>query len=230
LTNVVAAYLVLGDYNRSRNYVDEALRLHRILGQRMQEGACVGFLSHLALMQGEDAMALAHARQAVDILVEAQSPLHLKTALIALGRAELALGRWAEAAAAFERRAEVAREIGFASDVMEAFDGLATVALAQGDVALAKAHIESLLVSASTNPRVQGQMSKTFGGVLSHDNLLTIHQVLARAQDPRAEAALEEAHAALMVAADAITDATLRQGFLANIPEHREIVTLWAQR
>ena len=160
----------------------------------------------------------------------AESPLFLKTALRALGHAELALGRWPEATAAFERMAEVARDIGFSADVADAFDGLATVALARGNLTLAKAHIENLLLSASMNPGVQGQVSDTFGGVLSHDNLLTIHKVLACERDPRAEAALEEAHAALMVAADAITDTTLRRGFLANFPEHREIVALWAQR
>ena len=44
---------------------------------------------------------------------------------------------------------------------------------------------------------------------------------------------LLRAHSALMAQADAIgsstTDATLRQGFLQNIPHHREIVA-WAQR
>lgn len=175
-------------------------------------------------------MALAHAQEAVDILEAAESPLCLKTALRALGHAELALGRLPEATAAFERMAEVAREIGFSADVADAFDGLAKVALARGNLTLAKAHIENLLLSASMNPGVQGQVSDAFGGVLSHDNLLTIHKVLACERDPRAEAALEEAHAALMVAADAITDTTLRRGFLANFPEHREIVALWAQR
>jgi hypothetical protein len=61
---------------------------------------------------------------------------------------------------------------------------------------------------------------------------LTVHQALARADDPRAAEWLTRAHSALMAQADAINrhspDATLRQGFLHHIPHHREIVAAWA--
>jgi hypothetical protein len=63
---------------------------------------------------------------------------------------------------------------------------------------------------------------------------LSCHQALARAGDPRAADWLARAHGALMAQADTIsrstTDATLRQGFLQNIPHHREIVAAWARR
>ncbi len=63
---------------------------------------------------------------------------------------------------------------------------------------------------------------------------LTVHQTLDYANDPRAAEWLTRAHTALMAQADAITrhspDATLRQGFLHNIPHHREIVAAWARR
>jgi len=45
---------------------------------------------------------------------------------------------------------------------------------------------------------------------------------------------LARAYGALMSQADAIsrssTDATLRQGSLQNIPHHREIMAMWADR
>jgi hypothetical protein len=54
-----------------------------------------------------------------------------------------------------------------------------------------------------------------------------MHQVWRRAQDPRAGAALTEAHRALMHEADAITDPAFRHSFLTFIPENREITVLW---
>ena len=63
-------------------------------------------------------------------------------------------------------------------------------------------------------------------GTEEHRIRLTLHQVWRRAQDPRAGAALIEAHRALMHEADAITDAALRRSFLTLIPENREIAAL----
>ena len=59
---------------------------------------------------------------------------------------------------------------------------------------------------------------------------LACWQTLARAGDLRAADWLARAHRALLAQADAISDATLRQGFLQNIPHHREILAAWAQR
>jgi hypothetical protein len=58
----------------------------------------------------------------------------------------------------------------------------------------------------------------------------TCHQVLERAGDPRAGAWLERAHRALTDQAETIPDAALREGFLKNIPHHREIVAAWEKR
>ena len=54
--------------------------------------------------------------------------------------------------------------------------------------------------------------------------------VWAQAGDLRADAALAEAHRCVQAVADAITDTALRQGYLNNLVENREIVALWAAR
>lgn len=54
--------------------------------------------------------------------------------------------------------------------------------------------------------------------------LLTCHRVLAAAGDPRASALLERAHALLQSRAATINDPALRESFLTQIPEHREIL------
>ena len=112
----------------------------------------------------------------------------------------------------------------------DASAGLARVALAEGDAAAA------LAAMAALKPLLDHIAA---GGTLDgteHPRLieLSCHQALARAGDPRAADWLARAHGALMAQADAIsrstTDATLRQGFLQNIPHHREIVAAWAKR
>jgi len=59
---------------------------------------------------------------------------------------------------------------------------------------------------------------------------LICFQVLTRAGVSRAAAWLERAHTSLMTTADTITDAALREGFLANIPHNREILAAWNSR
>ena len=55
---------------------------------------------------------------------------------------------------------------------------------------------------------------------------LTCYRILVAADDPRAVTMAQKAHSLLQAYADQITDATLRQSFLENVPIHREL--LWA--
>jgi hypothetical protein len=101
---------------------------------------------------------------------------------------------------------------------------LARVALAQGDTAAAMRALEPLLApgaqtGAGSNP--------TEGAEFPRLVEWTCHRVLASAGgpgDPRAAEWLHRAHEALKAQAASITDAAIRQGFLFNIPVHREIV------
>ena len=67
-----------------------------------------------------------------------------------------------------------------------------------------------------------------FAGAEDHLIRLTIIQVWARTNDPRASAALAEAHAILQAEASQIAETTLRHSFLTRIPEHRRIAALWS--
>jgi hypothetical protein len=58
---------------------------------------------------------------------------------------------------------------------------------------------------------------------------LTCYKVLEAASDPRAQGVLAASHDLLLKQADNIPDAALRQSFLCNIPEHREIVDVRSQ-
>jgi len=200
------------------------LRLNRELGNRVVEGGSLAGLSELALREGDAATALAQAQEALDILVVADSRLYQIDALHNLGNACFGLERWAEAHDAFARDEALAREIDVSGKVNNALEGQARVALARGDPAAAAAAIDRLLVHVGAGDAVPAAAALV--GTDDHRIRLTLCKVWRRTGDARAEAAGIEARRALFEAAEAITDAALRQSFLTLIPESREIAAL----
>ena len=234
LANQGNSWLKLGDLVQARRDLDAALQMLRANGDRVIGGATLGNLSTLALWQGQEARALALARQALEITVAAQARDRAVEAGLRLGDAELALGRVAEARQAYTQAHGGALEIGSAAQ-HTASAGLARVALAEGDTAAALTALQPLLDHVAAGGTLDGA---EYPRLIE----LTCHQAFARAGDPAAADWLARAHTALMAQADAITRESsqdssqhgagpaLRQGFLSNIPHHREIVAAWAKR
>jgi class 3 adenylate cyclase len=216
LSNLGVAWLELGDLAQARRDSEEALRMLRANGDRVIEGAALCILSDLALMRSDDALALALARSALDILVATQARDREVDALLKLGQAELALGRYAAARQAFEQMRRRALEIESPWQ-HDAAAGLAQVALAQGDGATALREVEAVLAHLAGGGTLDGTVKPRLIE-------LTCYQVLAQAHDLRATEWLTRANDALQAQAATIPDPALRQGFLQNIPYHREIV------
>lgn len=218
--NLGQAWLDLGETTRARRDLEEALKLHRAVGDRASEPHVLTNLSELALWQGQDVLALAHAQAALDIAQAVQAQLWQARALLCLGNAELALGRIAAADAAFERSHALLIAIGNASR-HDAIAGRARVAMAQGDVAAALKHVQGLLTHLAEGGTLRGtQWPRTIR--------LTCYEVLAQANDARAVAVLAAAHADLQARAATIDDAAVRHNFLTYIPVHRNIVAAWS--
>ena len=218
LGNVGADWLWFGEFSQARPHLEEALKIARAIGSRQMECGPLGNLSQLALWQGDAAEALAQARAAVETAVAVQAPDFEVAALNRLGAAELALGQREAAARTYEQAESLGRRVGVAAR-HDATAGRARAALALADVAGAVALVEGLLAH-----RAGGD---TFEGAESRLILFTCHQVLASAADPRAGELLASAHADLQARAATITDAALRESFLSNVPQHREIVATW---
>jgi tetratricopeptide (TPR) repeat protein len=226
LANQGEGWWKLGDLAQARRDFDLAVEMTRSHGDRTVECAALSGLSAVALWQGDETRALALARQALELAVAGKARDHEGMSWLRRGAAELALGRWAAARDAYAqaRAVAVAIDAGWQHD---ASAGLACVALAEGDAVAAVAALEPLLEHIAAGGTLDGS---------EHPRMveLSCHQALARAGDPRAAEWLARAHGALMAQADAIsrstTDATLRQGFLQNIPHHREIVAAWARQ
>jgi class 3 adenylate cyclase/tetratricopeptide (TPR) repeat protein len=231
--NLGECWLHLGDLPQARRDLEAALHLLRANGDRVWEGTALGHLSALALRQGDDARALALARQALDIAQAAQARDGAVFAGLRLGAAESALGRPIEARQAYARALALAREID-SPGRHAAAAGLARVALTEGDADAARVALRPLLDHVAAGGTLVGTQEMRLVE-------LTCHQVLARAGDPRADEWLVRAHTTLMALAEviersggdgerAISGAALRQGFLQHIPWHREIVAAWARR
>ncbi len=249
LVNVGIGWLNLGHLTAARSDLEEGLRLVRQNGDRTVQCGPLCNLSALALWHGDDARALSLARTALDTAVETQARDWEVEALVALGNAEAALGREAPAAQAYRRAGVVGQEIGYKKR-FDAGAGLARLGLARGDVAGAMQQVETLLQDAVSGTPAEADgagdaalpvedaaaaeatapASTAFERACNRLIELTVHRVFAAAGDPRAAAWLQRAHSALMAEADRITDPALRQMFLSNIPEHRDIVALWAAR
>ena len=224
LLNLGEGWLRLGDLVQARRELDAALQMVRANGDRVVEGVALANLSTLALWQGDETRALALARSALEIAVEAQARDWEVHAGLRLGSAELALGRTAEARQAYTQAR--ARACALETDIPwqhDASAGLARVALAEGNTAAALAALQLLLDPAAAGSALDGTDNPRLIE-------LSCYQALAHAGDPRAVGWLDRAHAALMAQAETINDATLRQGFLHHIPHHREIVAAWAKR
>ena len=222
LTNWGIAWLGLGDLAHAQRNLEEALQTVRSTGDRVLEGSTLGSLSGLALMQGRGGRALTLARSALEILVATQARNNETVALIRLGDAELTLGRHAAARSAFERALARAIEMGDGVQY-DAGAGLARVALDEGDSDAAQRAVEPILAVVAGG----GTMDGTECARLIEWTCL---RVLVATDDPRANAWGARVHDALQAQAGAIADPVVRQGFLQNIPWHREIVAAWAGR
>jgi len=223
--NIGAGWLGLGELARARRELEEGLRLMRVNGERALQVSPLCALSTLALWQGDDAHALVQARAALETAVAVHARDQEAAALCRLGDAELALGRHPAAAQAFRLAHERAIEIS-SPYRHDASAGLARVALAQKDTVAALQAFEALLAPGA---RTRADDNPLEGVEFPRLVEWTCHRVLASVGDQaRAAEWLERAHDALQAQAATISDAALRQGFLQNIPAHREILGAWA--
>ena len=214
-----ASWLGLGDHVQARRDLEEALRLIRANGDRSRESTTMINLSQLALWQGDDGRALELANSAFETAVAAEARDWEVVSLLYVAHAERSLARHAAAAQTYERARAKARMIGHQVEHI-ATAGLAQVALAQGDTVEAVRQVNRVLAYLEEGGKLEFTESPRFIE-------LTCYEVLASSGDSRAAEWLERAHTHLTAKAATIPDAALREGFLKNIPEHREIMAAW---
>jgi hypothetical protein len=124
-----------------------------------------------------------------------------------------------KAAAAYAQALRLYAEIGGMVPLTSAAQaGLAGIALAHGDLAQARVHVEAL-VSVLT---ADGPVAVDEVGEIA----LICYHVLEASGDVRAVSLLQRAEQRLRGCAEGITDAALRRSFLEHVAAHHAILTL----
>lgn len=213
--------LRLGDYDGAREAFEQALRIAREIGDRPAMGQILARLGLLAHHERDDAAAGEYGQQALHLFQQIGERSNQALALTYLGHARLGLGRLKEAAAAYREGLALRREFEQLHLATESLAGLARIALAQDELAVALGHVEEILGHLETDRTLAGadEPLRVY---------LTCYRVLGANQDARAQDLLTRAHALLQEWAANISDEEGRRRFLEQVRAHREIIEAWA--
>jgi DNA-binding SARP family transcriptional activator/Tfp pilus assembly protein PilF len=223
LDNLARTFLDLGDYANAEVHFEQALAIRREIGGRASEAVTLDGLGLICHFRGDHQAAYEHFLQALNLTHDLGDREDEGYALADVGRALAALGRQVEAADSYRQALTLRRELGQQNLTMEPLAGLAEVALAQQDLALALAYVAEIL----------GYLDG--GGTLDGTDepiriYLICYQALHANQDPRSDAILETAHRFLQEVAARIEDEALRRSYLENVPAHRELIAVYREQ
>lgn len=191
------------------------------LGDMRGQAACAINISFLRLHQHDPAGAKMQARDAL-ALAETMHHDHYRAASLAnLGQAERDLGETASAIQHLAEAVAVRRRHGALSDYADDFAGLALAYVVAGDTAAAAAMADELWSA------LDGANIAVFMPQLAYWQAAQVYRALS---DPkRAQATLRKAMDAVGLQAQAITNESLRETFLAFEP-HRQIAAAAADK
>ncbi|MFQ5344187.1 MAG: tetratricopeptide repeat protein, partial [Anaerolineae bacterium] len=217
LGNLGNVLLYLGAYAEAQTYYTQALYIQREIGDRQYEAVSVGNLGLLYHYLGDYETAREHSQQALQMTQEIGARRAEGAMWMKLGHAQAGLGQLDEAATAYRGAVALQRELGRLNQAMEPLAGLARVALAQGDIQQAQAHVQEILSHLEAGGTLDGTIDP-------FQVYLTCYRVLRADGDPRAQEVLTTAYNLLQERAAKIGDEDLRRSFLENVASHREIV------
>jgi tetratricopeptide (TPR) repeat protein len=209
-----------GRYDEARDFLEQQIRAARAAGQ----GWDLLSLSHLGLvahLTGDDHAAREYGEQALQLADKFAHPHQKGYALTTLGHALLGLGRPVEAADAYRQALALRRELDQHHLAPEPLGGLARVALAQGDLPQAQAHVNEILRYLGAHPALHG----TDEPIRVY---MTCYRVLRASDAPRAEELLDTAYQLLLERAAQFEDEAERRSFLENVAAHRELAQEWS--
>ncbi|MFN8491574.1 MAG: BTAD domain-containing putative transcriptional regulator [Caldilineaceae bacterium] len=171
-----------------------------------------------AYYTGDAQLALRYAEQANQLTAQGEILFRLVETALSLGHTRAAVGQWEQAAVAFQQALTAFEQFEKWALAAEPRAGLAQIALAEGDLANAQAHVEAILPVLAEMPRA-GYNNAFF-------IYLVCYRVLATTGDSRAPLLLQKGYDLLQQDA-ATLDEVSRQRFLSAVPPHRELVAAY---
>lgn len=212
--------LQLGHFTQAQSYLEEALQVFSDQGEYrlVAEHWCV--LGMLFQQSQNNDKAIACCQQALALAIPHHYYHAQRTAWEIAGKAYLQRGDIEQAEAMFQQLISFLAGTDNALEPFYGQAGLAKVRLAQQEIAGAVALIEPLLQ----------HLNQVSGELIDYPELyLTCYQILAAAQDARADTVLQQGWQLVQSQAARISTPALRAAFLSNVPVNRELGLLIAQ-
>jgi tetratricopeptide (TPR) repeat protein len=208
LGNLGSLALACGEYEAAVPLFEQALGLARIGEDTMRESYVLGLLALLHHRTGANQRAREVAEQGLHVAMRVGLVLEEARARLILGHILAALGRAAEAEAAYSESARLRLASGDAKGVVEPQAGLARLALSAGDRANALALVEAILPLLDDGSGLEDAFRV----------YLACYEVLDAAGDPRSAAVLDRARALVATIASRFESDMARARFLASLP------------
>lgn len=223
LNNLGVALARLGDYPAARDNFQQISTIAQETGDRSSESTSLINLGWVTAAQEEWGLARKYSETGVEKKRKLGHVEAMAEGLVWLGHAWLGLSQPEEALGAYHEAVALRQELNQPILAMGAKAGIARVAVAQGDLAVALEHTNEIVSYLADGGSLQG----TWEPMRIY---LTCYQVLQLAGDPRAEGILETAFKLLQEQASRIPDEAYRRLFLENVSWHREIMRAWQAR
>ncbi len=212
-------YSLQGLFEEAILNLEKAMIIFREIDSRQGLQWVLGLLSRTHLDLGQFVQAEEFCLEALDIAENGGVKYYEKFSWWLLGRVYLAQGKVDQAESAF-RKAEGDPEEGKQNNgVLASF---AEIELSRGNADKALAFVEEILIEGTDLPYEVDNKDRM-------EILLTCYKVLVAKGDERAKDVLKSAYTLLSEQAENITDQTIRQAFLQNVPANRVILAAYYQ-
>lgn len=216
LNGLSALYRELGDYDRAQVLLDRSLSINTDKKAPRHIQACIeGAL--LSLLQDDPAAALNLGEEALTL--SERLPPFKAAAHKNIGHALMALSRMDDARQHFEKAETLYMQLGQMHLMAEPLAGLAAIALSHQNLDQAIVVVERIFDIIKSKPLCGPDRPIWV--------YLTTYRVLSWVEDARAFEIIAAAHSLMLQRAETIPDAGLRQSYLGNVPENREISQIY---
>lgn len=212
----------MGNYEIAEGLFNEALTFYRAIGDYHREALTLGQLGFLDCRRAAYDRAIAFLENAIEILRELRDPWGLSKTLTYYAWSLYDQSRFQEARIAITEVLEIEGKTQQEIAMMEDLMLLGRIALAIGDVSLAEGCAQKVL-DFIERQGIQG---------IEHPAMLYLacyHIFKATQKQELAQSALVQGQAYLSSQAAQIADPELRESYLSNIPENRDLLKLNAQ-
>lgn len=220
IANFGLVNLLLGNFAQAQTHLEEALQVFSAQGEYRLVAEHWSVLGMLFQQSQNSDKAIECCQQALALAAPHHYYHAQRAAWEIAGKAHLQRGDLGQAEAMFQQLISYLEGTDNALELFYGQAGLASVRLAQQNVAAAMALIEPVL----------RHLNQTYGELVDHPELYLIcYQVLAAAQDARATTVLQQGWQLVQSQAAKISNPALHASFLTSVPTNRELGLLIAQ-